>query len=169
VTYRRKTYKEKLLDKKDLPKVVKIKGKMAKKWLAGRERGKSRGTGTMVIPAPIEIDALMKKVPQGKVTTINEIRKAVAKKHGSTIACPITCGIFARIAAGAAEEDRVKGRKKITPYWRTLKGEGELNPKYPGGVSKLKTFLRGEGHKVVKKGSNKYVVLDFEKKLHKFV
>jgi hypothetical protein len=44
-------------------------------------------------------------------------------------------GIFIAIAARAAGEDEEEGKKDITPYWRTLKGKGELNEKYPGGVA----------------------------------
>ncbi len=149
-----KSWSEKLKEKKDLPKVVKITGKMSKRW----------GTGTVVIPAPLEVDKIMKKVPKGKLITINEIRKKVAKKHKATIGCPITCGIFARIAAGVAEEEKKQGKKRITPYWRTLKLGGVINEKYPGGVAGQKKLLEKEGHKVVKKGK-KYIVLDYEKSL----
>lgn len=151
-----KSWKEKLADSKDLPKVKKITGKMSKRW----------GTGTVAIPAPIEVDAIMKKVPKGKLITINEIRQLLAKKHKATIGCHITTGIFAWIAANAAEEDAAAGKKKITPYWRTLKSGGELNPKYPGGVQNLKRKLRAEGHKVITKGK-KFVVADYEKVLAK--
>jgi len=96
-----KSWTEKLLDNKGLPQVQKITDKMSKRW----------GSGTVVIPAPLEVDELMRKVPEGKVTTINEIRAALAKKHGATIGCPITTGIFAWIAANAAEEKRQKGEK----------------------------------------------------------
>jgi alkylated DNA nucleotide flippase Atl1 len=151
---KKKTWLEKLKERHDLPKVMKIKGKMTRKW----------GTGTVAIPAPIEIDEIMRKVPKGKVITINEIRKKIAKKHKATIGCPITSGIFARIAAGAAEEQKKEGKKRITPYWCTLRGDGELNEKYPGGVAGQKKLLEKEGHRVVKKGK-KYVVEDYEKSL----
>ncbi len=108
----------------------------------------------------------MKKVPKRKLITINEIRKIVAKKHKATIGCPITCGIFARIAAGAAEEQKKAGKKGITPYWRTLKDEGELNEKYPGGIAGQKKLLEKEGHKILKKGK-KFVVIDYQKSLIK--
>jgi hypothetical protein len=62
----------------------------------------------------------------------------VAKDNKATIGCPITTGIFAWIAAHAAEEDLADGKKRVTPYWRTLKTGGELNAKYPGGVAALK-------------------------------
>ncbi len=68
------------------------------------------GIGVMVIPAPHEVDALMKRVPRGKVTTINELRAALARKHKADFACPITMGIFSWIAAHAAAEDAAAGR-----------------------------------------------------------
>lgn len=144
-----------MADSKGLPKVVKITGKMSKRW----------GTGTVVIPAPREVDELMKKVPKGKVTTINQIREKLAKKHGATIGCPITTGIFAWIAAHAAEEAAAEGKKNVTPYWRTLKSKGELNEKYPGGVKAQAARLRAEGHNIEPRKIPR--VKDFEKSLAK--
>jgi 6-O-methylguanine DNA methyltransferase, DNA binding domain len=118
----------------------------------------------MVIPAPREVDALMQLVPRGKLTTINELRAAVAHRHQANFGCPITTGIFAWIAAHAAEEAAAEGRKPITPYWRTLKTGGELNAKYPGGIPKLKKLLQAEGHKVTQKGK-RWMVRDYEKVL----
>lgn len=148
---KRKSWREKLADDKGLPKIGPVTGKMTKKW----------GEGVMVIPAPREVDALMQKVPRGKVTTINELRFALACQHKANFGCPITTGIFAWIAAHAAEEAATEGRKRITPYWRTLKSGGELNPKYPGGIPVLKKRLTAEGHKVRKKGKRHFVA-DFE-------
>jgi len=153
---KKKSWTEKLADSKGLPKVEKITDKMSKKW----------GTGTVVIPAPIEVDAMMKKVPESKLITINEIRVALAKKHNATIGCPMTTGIFAWVAANAAEEQRQQGKKDITSYWRTLKTGGVINAKYPGGVEGQKILLEKEGHEVIQKGK-KYVVVDFEKSLMK--
>ena len=152
----RKSWHEKLHDSKGLPKVIEISGKMSKRW----------GNGTVVIPAPIEVDELMHKVPKGKLVTINEIRAHMAKKHKATIGCPITCGIFAWVAAHAAHEAWRAGKKRITPYWRTLKTGGVINEKYPGGVEVQKKLLKTEGHKIVKKGK-KHIVVDFEKHLVK--
>ncbi len=116
----KKTWTEKLNDAKDLPKVVKLNAEAAKKW----------GGKTLAIPAPIEVDKIMRGVKKGKVITINEIRQQIAKNHKAEIGCPITTGIFAWIASHAAEEDRKAGKKRITPYWRTIKSTGELNNKY---------------------------------------
>ena len=143
----RKTWREKLADSKDQPRVEPIPEAMASRW----------GRGTLVIPAPLEVDALMRQVPKGKLTTVNEIREALARKHGATIGCPMTTGIFIVIAARAAEEDAAEGKKRITPYWRTLKSNGELNPKYPGGVEAQQARLEAEGHKVIARGKRLFV------------
>lgn len=150
----RKSWREKLRDSKGLPKTGPIEGKMTRRW----------GSGTMVIPAPIEVDDIMKHVPKGRLITINEIRAKLAARHKVNLCCPITTGIFAWMAAHAAEEEAAEGRKRVTPYWRTLKSGGLLNEKYPGGLPKLKARLTAEGHRVVKKGKN-LVVADFEKAL----
>ncbi len=151
---KKKSWCEKLADSKGLPKVEKITGKMSTRW----------GTGTLVIPAPMEVDEIMRNVPEGRLVTINDIRAVLAKKHKAAIGCPITTGIFAWVAANAAEERKQKGEKNITPYWRTLKVGGVLNEKYPGGAETQKKLLEKEGHKIVQKGK-KYVVADYEKAL----
>ena len=150
----RKSWREKLADDKGCPKVMKIGGSMSRRW----------GTGTVAIPAPREVDALMRGVPRGKLITTQEIRAAVAKAHGATIGCPITTGIFAWIAANAAEEAAAEGAKRITPYWRTLKTGGELNQKYPGGVDRVRAKLEAEGHRVIARGK-RFFVEGFKKSL----
>jgi alkylated DNA nucleotide flippase Atl1 len=152
----KKSWREKLADDKDLPRVVEITGKMSTRW----------GTGTVVIPAPREVDEIMRSVPKGKLITINQIRAKLAKRHGAKIGCPITTGIFAGIAARAAEEDTAEGKKDITPYWRTLKMGGVLSEKFPGGVEAQAKKLRAEGHtiEIDKKGKPKKV-RDYEKAL----
>jgi hypothetical protein len=137
----KKSWAEKLATNKDLPK-------------------------TMVIPAPREVDALMQQVPRGRLVTINELRAALAAKHKVNIACPLTTGIFSWIAAHAAADAEAGGAKRITPFWRTLKTGGEINPKYPGGVEGIAKRLRAEGHKTIAKGRRTFVV-DFERTLFK--
>jgi len=156
MTKPRKTWLEKLADSKDLPKVVEINDRMSKRW----------GTGTVVIPAPIEVDEIMQRVPKGKLITVNQIRAILAQKHGASIGCPLTTGIFAWVAAHAAEEAATEGKQDITPYWRTLKSGGELNEKYPGGVTAQAAHLREEGHTIEPgKGKKPPKVKDFEKSL----
>lgn len=150
----RKSWREKLADDKDLPKIIQI---------APADRARWKGA-TLVVPAPREVDGLMQKIPKGKLITINELRAALAHRHGAEVGCPITTGIFAWIAAHAAVEALGEGRKRVTPYWRTLKNNGELNPKYPGGIEDIRTKLEAEGHKITQKGK-RFFVVDFAKAL----
>jgi len=143
-----KSWREKLR-KKDLPKIIDIPEKLTKKW----------GRGKMVIPSPMEVKEIMDAVPYGKLITVDLIRERIAKKHGVDIACPLTTGIFIWIVANAAEET---GGKDGTPYWRTLKKNGMLNEKYPGGIERHKKLLEKEGHEIMKKGK-RFVVANYEK------
>ncbi len=145
---------DKLNNTKDLPKYFDSSNdKFSRKF----------GEGRFVIPAPLEVDALMRKVPKGKLTTINELRTALARKHKTDFACPITTGIFSWIAANAADEMARQGRKRITPYWRTIKSDGQINPKYPGGIEVIRGKLEAEGHTVIQKGK-RFLVVDFQNK-----
>jgi hypothetical protein len=152
----KKTWNEKLMDDKDLPKVA----PMPSPYTRETKRG------TMLIPAPREVNALMRRIRKGRLTTIDQLRTALAAKHKTTMCCPITTGIFAWIAAHAADESATAGKKDITPFWRTLKTKGELNPKYPGGLAAVAARLKAEGHEVIQKGKRCFVS-GFEKSLAK--
>jgi alkylated DNA nucleotide flippase Atl1 len=120
----------------------------------------------VVLVNPSEVAKLMKQVPEGRLITIVEICEKIAKDHGVKGCCTLTSGIFIMTAANAAEEAIRKGRDLGIPYWRTLKANGFLNAKYPGGEASQMQLLESEGHIVNKKGS-RYRVVDFEKKLIK--
>jgi 6-O-methylguanine DNA methyltransferase, DNA binding domain len=152
----KKSWQEKLRDSKDLPVVVPLDPRQEKKW----------GKGTVAIPSPMEVNAIMKRVPPGKLITINKIREKIARKHRATLGCPLTTGIFSWIAAHAAAEAAGEGKKNTTPYWRTLKEGGVINEKYPGGIEEQAGLLEGEGHHVIQKGK-KWVVEGWEKRLVK--
>jgi hypothetical protein len=145
-----KSWKEKLAHAGDLPKVHVLEDDKARRL----------GGTTMLIPAPLEVDEVMRTVPAGKLLTVKEIRETLARKHDADISCPFATGIFAWMAAHAAEEAAAAGQDDITPYWRTLKTGGELNSKYPGGIDALKALLEAEGHTVVAKGK-KWLVADY--------
>jgi len=153
---KKKTWREKLADSKDLPKVVVLNENARKHWKAT----------TMAIPSPREVNEIMAGVRKGELITIDEIQKKIARKHGADIGCPLTSGIFSWISAHAAAEEETEGKKKITPYWRTLKTGGELNPKFPGGIEEQKRRLEVEGHKFIQKGK-KYIVEEYDKSLQK--
>ena len=152
----RKTFNEKLNDSKDMPKTIKVTDEKSVKRYGGEN---------MLIAPPLEYNEIMSKIPKGKVITITEIREFLAKKHNAEFTCPLTAGIFLSLAAQASEE---REDNKIA-FWRTLKKDGELNPKYPGGVEYQKEMLEMEGHSFITKGRKniRYFVEDYEDKLFK--
>jgi hypothetical protein len=134
----RKSWRQKM-DNPNLPKLVAIPPNMQKRF----------GEGTMLVPSPVEVEAFIRTVRPGSVTTVSRIREFLAGKYSADVTCPLTTGIFVRIAAEAAEEDASAGKARITPYWRVLKDDGSLNPKFPGGVDRQAKNLRAEGHRIV--------------------
>ncbi|PYS72346.1 MAG: hypothetical protein DMF73_08555 [Acidobacteria bacterium] len=150
----RTRWREKL-EKPQEPKVVRVPPKMSR-----------FGNGTMLIPTPKLIDDLIRTVPKGKLVTVGELRRKLAKDFGTEVTCPLTTGIFVRIAAEAAEEDRANGKKRITAYWRVVKDDGRLNPKFPGGVAQQGSYLRAEGLSVLPDGKKPPIVHDFQRRLH---
>jgi hypothetical protein len=155
----RKSWREKL--GKELPdhgKIVDVPPKMQKRC----------GTGKMIIPKPLDVDALIRKVEKGKLVTVPQIREKLAKDAHVDSACPLTTGIFIRIAAEAAEEDLRGGKGNITPYWRVVKADGSLNEKFPGGTEAQAARLREEGHSIQPGAGKKPPrVKEFEKSLQK--
>lgn len=155
----RKTWREKLEGEQGLPKIVDVTPKMAGRF--GTVRG-----DRLLIPKPLDVDALMRQIQRGKLATVKQIRERLAKDFQADVTCPLTTGIFIRIAAEVAEEDLSKGEKQITPYWRVVKEDGSLNEKLPGGVETQAARLREEGHSIEPgKGRKPPRVQNFEKSL----
>ena len=127
---------------------------------------KKYGGERMFFAPPVTYDELMKRIPYGKVVTVGAIREYLAKKNDADFTDPITAGIFVSIAAWASYQRT----ENETPYWRTLKANGELNPKYPGGVEAQKERLEKAGHVIIQKGRKnfRYYVKDYEKVLFVF-
>lgn len=143
-----------LQDRKDMPKFVEITDKSSIEKYGGNN---------MYFAPPIDYDEVMKKIPYGKVITIGKIREFFAEKNNADFTEPITAGIFTSIVAWASYQRK----ENETPYWRTLKANGELNPKYPGGIEFQKKKLESEGHTIIQKGRTniKYYVKDYENKI----
>lgn len=106
------------------------------------------GGNRMYFAPPMAYDQVMKAVPKGRVITVGEIRACFARRGGADFTEPITAGVFVSIAAWASEQRELDK----TPWWRTLKAGGELNPKYPGGAGRQKELLEAEGHRIVCRG-----------------
>lgn len=153
----KKDFNAMLRDSKDMPKM---------QIITDQKSIEKYGGDRMYFAPPMDYDAAMRRVPYGKLTTVGEIRAFYAAQSGADFTEPITAGIFVSIAAWASYQ---RGEDE-TPWWRTLKANGELNPKYPGGAEAQKEKLEAEGHTVLQKGrtNKKYVVKDYEKVLYKF-
>ena len=147
----KKDFNAMLHDNKDMPKFQIITDlKSIEKY----------GGDRMYFAPPIDYDKIMKQIPHGKVITVGKIREYFAKKNGADFTEPITAGIFVSIAAWASYQRE----EENTPYWRTLKANGELNEKYPGGIEAQREMLEREGHTIIQKGRKniKYYVKDYE-------
>jgi hypothetical protein len=149
----RTPWREKLEKKQDA-KLVEIPSRMQKRF----------GTGIMLIPAPIDVDWVIRKVPRGRLVTQSQIRAKLARDCHAKVACPMTTGIFVRIAAEAAEEDKRNGKRRVTPYWRVVRDDGSLNDKFPGGTKLQAAYLQKEGHRLGK-AKGRPLVIDFDKHL----
>lgn len=147
----KKDFNAMLHDNKDMPKFQTITDpKSIEKY----------GGSRMYFAPPIDYDKVMKQIPYGKIITVGRIREYFAKLSGADFTEPITAGIFVSIAAWASyqrSEDK-------TPYWRTLKANGELNEKYPGGIEAQKEKLEEEGRTIIQKGRKniRYFVKDYD-------
>lgn len=146
-----KDFNAMLHDSKDMPRIQTITDtKSIEKY----------GGDKMYLAPPIAYDAIMKQIPRGKLITVGAIREHLAKQSGADFTEPITAGIFVSIAAWAS----FQRASDETPYWRTLKANGELNAKYPGGIAAQREKLEAEGHTIIQRGRKniKYCVKDYE-------
>ena len=151
-------------DKKDFNAMLNDNKDMPKFQIITDEKSIEKyGGDRMYFAPPIDYDKIMRRVPAGKLLTVGTIREYFARINGADFTEPITAGIFVSIAAWASfqrEDDK-------TPFWRTLKADGELNAKYPGGIEAQKKLLEKEGPTVITKGRKniRYYVKDYENAL----
>lgn len=149
-----KDFNKMLKNSKDMPKILTVKDKKTIKKYDGEK---------MFLAPPIYYDKIIKKIPEGKVITTNQIRQYLAKKNNADFTDPMTAGIFINIVAWASYQRN----SDKTPFWRVLKSDGQLNIKYPESINLQKELLEKEGHTIILKGikNKKYYVKDYEKKL----
>jgi len=159
---RRKSWQEKLRDKKGLPKTLKLEERFPC-YNAIHKMGAQAGD-MVVLVNPSEIVEVMKNVPIGKLITIVEICKKIAEKYMVEACCSLTTGIFIMTAANAVEEAAKEGKDLNIPYWRTLKAGGFLNEKYPGGAEAHMKLLLEEGFNIIQKG-RRFLVDSYEQYL----
>ena len=150
----KKDFNAMLNDSKDMPKI---------QIITDEKSILKYGGDRMYFAPPMDYDRVMHLVPFGKLLTVGAIREYFARQSGADFTEPITAGIFVSIAAWAS----FQRTDRKTPYWRTLKADGVLNAKFPGGIEAQKELLEKEGHTVIQKGRTniRYYVRDYEKAL----
>lgn len=112
----KKDFNAMLQDNKDMPKL---------QMITDQKSIEKYGGNKMYFAPPIDYDKVMKRIPYGKVITVGKIREYFAALNDADFTEPMTAGIFVSIAAWASHQRTVD----VTPYWRTLKTNGELNAK----------------------------------------
>lgn len=130
---------------------------------APEEWAERYGGYKMLIANALLVDEKLRQVPPGRLITIGRLREQLAADFDADFACPLTTGIFARIAAETSEEDRNAGRNDPTPWWRLVKDDGSLNPKLPGGGPLQAEYLSKEGLAMVLKGKTSLRVKDADR------
>lgn len=143
-----------LMDGEGAPTVEVITDKSAIKRYGGARK--------LFVP-PMEYDRIMRLVPKGRLITVDRIREYLARSYDADFTDPMTAEIFIMLRAWSSAQ-RTSDQM---PYWRTLKADGELNPKYPGGIEAQRAALETEGHVVIQKGRQnaRYYVKDYENSL----
>ena len=150
----KKDFNAMLRDSKGMPRIQEIADAASIAKYGGRR---------MLLAPPLDYDALMRQVPPGRLTPVGLLRQQLAERYGADFTDPITAGIFVSIAAWAAAQ---RGDDAF-PWWRTLRAEGELNPKFPGGIAAQQALLEAEGHRIVRRGRTnlRYYAADYRQYL----
>ena len=89
--------------------------------------------GTILISNPTEISEELGKISPGHTLSIQEFRQRLADKNKADITCPLSTGIFMRIAAEVALEDVAAGKDDVAPFWRVVEPNSTLAKKLSCG------------------------------------
>jgi hypothetical protein len=94
-------------------------------------------SGKMLNPSRATVETLVGEIPIGTVATTPLLRKELADRHDVQATCPF---LTKRALMAIASDPETKA-----PFWRVVKGGGELMAAYPGGVRDQAERLRSEG------------------------
>lgn len=101
--------------------------------------------GTILISNPTEISEELAKIGAGRALSIQEFRERLAEKHQADITCPLSTGIFMRIAAEVALEDLAAGKDEVAPFWRVVEPKSPLAKKLSCGPEWIAQQRAAEG------------------------
>jgi hypothetical protein len=122
-------------------------------------KGANYPVGRMLIASPIVVADEVRSVPSGRVITLSALRERLARRFDADYTCPLTTGIFLRVAAEAALEE---GLSDVLPVWRVVREDGACLEKIAGGPGRQAERLRAEGVDVVQRRT-RFVVADLSR------
>ena len=104
----------------------------------------------VIISTPAEVDREVRKIPRGVEMTVSQLREKIAKKHHVPFACPITTGIFLRIASEVAIENIANGKSisGVMPFWGVVRTHSTIGKKLACGQSFIADMRLREGLRI---------------------
>lgn len=100
----------------------------------------------MLISSPRSIANYIAKIPYGTEKYMKLMRLELAENANADNTCPLTCGIFLRIAIEASIEQS-NGVKPDLPFWRVIDRNSSLIKKLPISEKYLTKLRTSEGLK----------------------
>ena len=98
----------------------------------------------MLISSPRSIANYIAKIPYGTEKSVKLMRLELAENANADNTCPLTCGIFLRIAIEASLEQS-NGVKTDLPFWRVIDRNSSLIKKLPISEKYLTELRTSEG------------------------
>ena len=81
------------------------------------------GKGKMLHPSIDDVEALLKMVPKGKITTIEALAKRLAQNFGTDVTCPMRTGnAIKKISDRYVDENF----DEQIPFWRVIRSNQQL-------------------------------------------
>ncbi len=100
----------------------------------------------MLIYSPRSIANYAAKIPYGTEKSVKLMRRELAEATNADNTCPLTCGIFLRIAIEASLEQS-NGAKSDLPFWRVIDKNSFLIKKLPISKKYLTELRTSKGLK----------------------
>lgn len=76
----------------------------------------------LLISSPQAVDAWVRTIPKGTLSSVTEMRHALAAAAACRACCPTSSAIFLRIVAEAAWDEILEGASlsQVAPFWRLI-------------------------------------------------
>ena len=112
-----------------------------KKFFADLKSGEK-----MLISSPRSIANYVAKIPYGTEKSVKLMRRELAENANADNTCPLTCGIFSRIAIEASIEQSNRVKPDL-PFWRVIYRSSSLIKKLPISEKNLTELRTSESLK----------------------